>query len=341
MPKEQDCANLPLGRVHITLAVAMPKTSWKPRITLTAEVGNLLNRGMTENFDHEPEYSAMVKKPTTKAGTSLPQNMEEPVWPLDTSSQVSVVEMEASMESNPIHDSPTAVAYSSCSDSPTQDLSELQTDASLAVNHILSIKRSSDLNRQWAIWDFEVSLHQQEAERAAANKRAKSIHLRKDLNPRVKCATAVMKAKHDYRVAVQEARATRYQELTEAEAECSETVRENAAAESLQCDTLHREHAEHMRELEERALEAENKSHQDFLFAHLAILCQAPQSLKENLHSTFQLLLGQSLFQLIPFAKVPQAEGQLLATISPSQNPNGPLGQKDSIPEQMHGETHL
>ena len=61
-----------------------------------------------------------------------------------------------------------------------------------------------------------------------------------------------------------------------------------------------------MKELEERTLEAESKSCQDFLFVHLAILRQAPQSL---MHSTFHLLLGQSLFQPIPFAKVPQAEG--------------------------------
>ena len=209
MPEEQDCVNLPLGGVHATLAVATPKTSWKPRITLMAEVGNLLNWGMAEDYDHEPECSAMAKEPTTEAGTSPPQKTEEPALPLDTSSQVNVVEMEASMESNPVHDSPTAVAYSSCSDSPTQDLSELQTDASLAVNHMLSIKRSSDLDRQRAIWDFEASLCQWEAERATANEKAKSVQSRKDRNARVKCATAVMKAKHDYRVAVQDTRATR------------------------------------------------------------------------------------------------------------------------------------
>ena len=113
------------------------------------------------------------------------------------------------MESNPVHDSPTAVASSSHSDSSTQDLSELQTDASLAVNHMLSIKRSSDLDRQRAIQDFEAVLHQQEAERATTNEKAKSIHSRKELNARVKCATAGMKAKHDYRVAVQDARTIR------------------------------------------------------------------------------------------------------------------------------------
>ena len=138
-PEEQDHANLPLGRVHATLAVAMPKTPWKLRITLTAEVDNLLTRHMTEDYDREPEHSTMAKEPAAKADTSPPQKMEVPALPLDTSSQVSVAEMEASMESNPVHDSPTAVAYSSCSNSPTMDLPELQADANLAVNHMLSI----------------------------------------------------------------------------------------------------------------------------------------------------------------------------------------------------------
>ena len=101
MPEEQDCVNPPLGGVHATLAVATTKSSWKPRITLTAEVGNLLNWGMTEDYDYEPECSATAKEPTTKAGTSPPLKMEEAALPLDTSSQVSVVETEASMESNP------------------------------------------------------------------------------------------------------------------------------------------------------------------------------------------------------------------------------------------------
>ena len=124
MPKEQDCANPPLGRVHATLAVTTTKTSWKPRITLTAEVSNLQNWGMTEDYDNELECSATAKEPTTTAGTSPPPKMEELAPPLDTSSQVSIVETEASMESNPIHNSPTAVVSSSHSDSPTQDLSQ-------------------------------------------------------------------------------------------------------------------------------------------------------------------------------------------------------------------------
>ena len=159
-PEEQDCANPPPGRVHTTLAVAMPKTPWKPRVTLRAEVDNLLTRDMTEDYDHELEHSVMAKKPATEADTSPPQKMEAPVLILDTSSQASIPETEASMECNPICNSPTAVACNSCSDSPIMDLPELQADTNLAVNHMLSIRRSLDLERQQAIRDFEALIHQ-------------------------------------------------------------------------------------------------------------------------------------------------------------------------------------
>ena len=204
---------------------------------------------------------------------------------------------------------PTAVANSSCSDSPTMDLPELQADAHLAINHMLSLKRSLELKRQWVIWDFEASLHQWEAEAAATNERAKIVHLRKDLQARVRCTKAVMRAKYDYRVAVQEARAVWCNKLKEAEATYSEAPYKNAAVQSLHCTTLHREHAKYMSELEEWALEVEIRSWQDFLSAHLAILHHAPPSLKEDLHSSYNILLGNSSssLQSIPSTRVSQA----------------------------------
>ena len=48
-PEEQDGANLPLGGGHTTQTITMPKTPWKPRVSLMAEVGELLTRGMTED----------------------------------------------------------------------------------------------------------------------------------------------------------------------------------------------------------------------------------------------------------------------------------------------------
>ena len=48
-PEDQDHAIPPLGKVNATLAVPMPKTTWEPRITLRVEVGNLIDRGMTDD----------------------------------------------------------------------------------------------------------------------------------------------------------------------------------------------------------------------------------------------------------------------------------------------------
>ena len=120
-----------------------------------------------------------------------------------------------------------------------------------------------------------------------------------------------MRAKYDYRVAVQEARVVRCSKLKEAEAAYSEALRETVATKSLHCTTLCREHAKYMNELEEQALEVENRSWQHFLSAHLAVLHHVPPSLKEDLHSSYNILLGNSSssLQSVPSARVPQAQG--------------------------------
>ena len=159
--------------------------------------------------------------------------------------------METSLESNPINVYPPTAACSSHSDSPMVDLMELQADANLAANYMLSVKRSLDLQRQWAIQEFEALLHQQEAKEAMANKKAKIIHSRKDLDAKVGCAKAVMKAKYNYRMAIQEARTIRCSQLQESEAAYSEALSENTATRSTRCATLHREHVKHMHKLEE------------------------------------------------------------------------------------------
>ena len=89
-------------------------------------------------------------------------------------------------------------------------------------------------------------MHQLEAETTAANAKAKVIRSRRDLRARVKCAKIMIKAKYDYRMTVQEARAERCTELKESEAAYSKTINENMANHSLKRTTLHREHMEHM-----------------------------------------------------------------------------------------------
>ena len=222
---------------------------------------------MADDYNCESEHSTMGEEATAGADVFPPPKVEVSAPPLEMSSQASVEEMETSQESNPINVYSPMAAGSTCSDSPTIDLTELQAEANLAANHMLSIKRSLDLERQWAIRDFEVSLCQQEAKEAAANERAKIVHSRKDLNAKVKCTKVVMKAKYDYRMAIQEARTIRCNKLQESEAAYWEALGENAATKSTQCTILCREHVKHMHELEQPTLDAENKSHQDFLFA--------------------------------------------------------------------------
>ena len=231
---------------HLPLQSTTYLKFWKPMVTLMAEVNDLINQGMADDYNCKPEHSTTGEGASTGADVFSPLKAEVSAPPLDTSSQASIEEMETSQESNPINVYSPMVAGSNCSDSPTIDLRELQVDANLATNHMLSIKRSSDLKRQQASWDFEASLHQQETEEAAASERAKFVHSRKDLNSKVKCTKAVMKAKYDYRMAVQEARMIRCSKLQESEAAYLEALGENTATKSIQCATLHREHVKHM-----------------------------------------------------------------------------------------------
>ena len=78
-----------------------------------------------------------------------------------------------------------------------------------------------------------------------------------------------------------------------------------------------------MSELEGCALEAENRSWQDFLSAHLAVLHHAPPSLKEDLHSSYTILLGNSSssLQSVPSVRAPQAQGWLPMTTSSKLEP--------------------
>ena len=71
-------------------------------------------------------------------------------------------------------------------------------------------------------------------------------------------------------------------------------------------------------------LREENKSHQDFLSTCQAVLHHALQPLKENLSTSYHILLGQLPLSLrsIPFARISQAEGGMpSAATSPRPEP--------------------
>ena len=94
---------------------------------------------MADDYNCKSEHSTMGEEAAMGADIPPPQKAEVPAPPLDTSSQASVEEMETSLESNPINVYPPTAACSSCSDSPMVDLMELQADANLAANYMLSV----------------------------------------------------------------------------------------------------------------------------------------------------------------------------------------------------------
>ena len=116
--EKQEHASLPLGGKHNPPTTTQPKAPWKPRVTLTAEVKDLIDWGMMDNYDQELEHSITAEVTATEADAILPLKMEMPVLSLDASLQASAAEMEASMESSPVSAPLTAVAHSSHSSSP-------------------------------------------------------------------------------------------------------------------------------------------------------------------------------------------------------------------------------
>ena len=108
---------------------------------------------------------------------TFPPHKSEYSPPLvETSSQASMEEVEASLECLPTNISPITATCSSSSTSPSVDPTELQANAYLAINHMLHVKRSTDLRRQCVIWELGLLLHQSEVDEALSIKKATVIH---------------------------------------------------------------------------------------------------------------------------------------------------------------------
>ena len=103
---------------------------------------------MADESSHKLEHSPIGKAATVEAVTSLSNKPEALPLPVNTSSQTSMEEVEASLKGIPANISPITAVYSSSSASPWVDPTELQTDANIAADHMFCVKRSTDLKRQ-------------------------------------------------------------------------------------------------------------------------------------------------------------------------------------------------
>ena len=72
-PEEPECTTPSPGGAHATPVDTIPKTPWRPRITLMAEVNDLINRGMVDNYNCKPEHSTMGEEAAAGRHTLTPE----------------------------------------------------------------------------------------------------------------------------------------------------------------------------------------------------------------------------------------------------------------------------
>ena len=181
--EEPGHTTLPVDQGNTIPAANSPKIPPKPRVSLAAEVNDLLTWVMADESSHKSEHSPIGKAVTVEAVTFPPHKTEAPPLPVNTSSQASMEEAEASLECLPANVSPITVASSSSSASPSRDPTELQTNANMATNHMLHVKRSTDLKRQHVIWELGLLLCQSEVDEATSIKKAKVLLHGRSLMP--------------------------------------------------------------------------------------------------------------------------------------------------------------
>ena len=125
---------------------------------------------MADGSRHELEHSPTGKAITVEAVTFPPHKSEASPLLVDTSSQASMEEVEASLKCLPANVSPIATACSSSSASPSADPTELRANANVAADHMLHVER------QCVIWELGLLMHQSEVNEAASIKKAEVVH---------------------------------------------------------------------------------------------------------------------------------------------------------------------
>ena len=165
--EEPDRKMPPFEDIPTVLVTSPPRSPLKPEGSITMEVSNLLSQAVLEASSCESQQSPSRRLTTAVVLMSLPQRPDGLPPPVDTSSQASIDEGEASLEDNPANISPIAAISGSNSTSASMDLTELRTNANKALNDLLSTKGSIDARRWRAVWDLGVLLCQTASEAAA------------------------------------------------------------------------------------------------------------------------------------------------------------------------------
>ena len=156
--KEPDQKILPFGEVSTILIASPHKSPPKSEGSMTMEVSDLLSQAVLEASSCESKHSSPRRLTPAVVLTTPPQKPEGQLQPVDTSSQLSIEEAEASLEDIPASTSPIAAVSRTGSVSPPEDIMELQTSANKALDDLLTTKAFIDTCRWRAIWELNVTL---------------------------------------------------------------------------------------------------------------------------------------------------------------------------------------
>ena len=146
--EEPDQKIPPLSEVSTILLTSPHKSPSKSEGSMTTEVSNLLSQAVLEAYSCESEHSSPRRSTTAAFLMTSPQKPEGLPQAVNTSSQVSIEEAEASIEDIPTNISPIAAVSGSRSISPSMDVAELWTNANRALNDLLNTKGSIEA-RKW------------------------------------------------------------------------------------------------------------------------------------------------------------------------------------------------
>ena len=239
---------------------------------MTTEVSNLLSQAMLEASSCKSKHLSPRRPTPAVVPMTPPRKPDGPPQPVETSSQVSVKEAEASLEDIPANISPIAAISRTGSITPLMDIMELWANANKALDNLLNTKASIDTSRQRAVWELGVVPCQNESQAAAPIKEAKAAWSQATLDAQTTCSQLILKAKTDCLGTVKKAKTTRGCLVQEAEIACSKAICKVKAWRVLQAAFLQKEHGNFMQDLEEQVLGEKSRSHSNFLSACQVIL---------------------------------------------------------------------
>ena len=185
--------------------------------------------------------------------------------------------------------------------SPPLDVAHLCKEANQALGDWLAVKSSIDAHQQKLVFEFGMTVHQNESKTKESIKEAKAL-----------CTHSI-----------READTTCALSIKEAEACCSTAIREVKALAASQASSIQQPHAKGIQHLEEEAIKEESRGQLNFLFTCQATLEASPLKSCSVLLASYQVLLGHTLMSY-PF-NIPQA-------VSPSQQGPTPRASSSSAP---------